>query len=413
MRPRATRAALVLALVGAGVSSLASAGPQRHERAGGSPELRWSELPPLPATTTDWSDAIPVGEPYWRSLGLAGPVAGVDGDVLIAGGGANFPEPAKTANRDNALGKVYWDEAFVMRRDRAGGYAWLDRTFRLPDSIAYAATVSTRRGVLVIGGEGFRGGPNGAKLAPVEQFADVFYLRYDESRDALATEPLPPLPRPMSYAVAGVIEDVAYVAHQGDFYALDLARPQAGWQRLPSWPGDPRSVAVGVTQGGRFYLMSGRSQVGGRWRFHRDAYAYDPRARAWERVADLPWCVTAGLAYPVGDRHIAVVGGDKDLDRWNLIEEHAALRNAEPKGSPAWREHDDVITWLHDHHTGFNTEVLLYDVHRDSWRVAGRFPGPSPVTTPAVAWGRDLLAVSGEIRPGVRTPRVWRAGLGG
>jgi N-acetylneuraminate epimerase len=412
MRPRRMLAGLLVTLATAGASSWAAATAEQDDSPGRSPELRWSELPSLPANPTDWSDAIPVGEPYWRSLGLAGPIAGVDGDVLIVGGGANFPEPAKTANRENALGKVYWDDVFVMRRDRAGRLAWLDRTFRLPDSIAYAATLSTRRGVLVIGGEGFRGGPNGAKLAPVQQFADVFYLRYDAARRGLETERLPSLPRPMSYAVAGIVDDVVYVAHGGDAYSLDLARPQAGWERLPPWPGDPRSVAMGVAQGGRFYLMGGRSQAGGRWRFHRDAYAYDPEARAWERVADLPWGVTAGLAYPVGDRYILVAGGDSDLDRWNLIEEQTALRNREPKGSPAWHEHNDVITWLHDHHTGFNADLLLYDVRNDSWSVEGHFPGPPPVTTPAVTWGSDLLAVSGEIRPGVRTPRVWRAAVG-
>ncbi len=367
------------------------------------PRLDWAELSPLPANPTAWNDAIPVGKPYWRSLGLAGPIAGAHGDVLIAGGGANFPEPAKTSNRPNALGKVYWDDVFVMRRDGT----WLDQTFRLPKSIAYAATLSTPRGVLVIGGEGFSGGPNGTARGKLELFSDVFYLRYDAGR--LDIEYLPSLPRPMSYAVAGIVDDVVYVAQGGDFYGLDLARPRTGWKRLPAWPGDPRDVAVGVAQGGRFFLLSGRAKTSGGWRFYRDAYAYDPEANAWERVADLPWSVTAGLAYPVGDRYILVVGGDKDLDRWNLIQEQTALREAQEKGSPAWNEHNDAITWIYDHHIGFNTELLLYDVRRDSWRVAGRFPGPPAVTTPAVVWGDDLVAVSGEIRPGVRTPRVWRA----
>jgi N-acetylneuraminate epimerase len=188
MRPRTVLAALAAALATAGASSWAAQPHPNEEPPPRPPVLEWSELPSLPANPTDWSDAIPVGEPHWRSLGLAGPVAGADGDALLVGGGANFPEPARTANRENTLGKVYWDDLFVMRRDRAGRYRWLDRSFRLPKSIAYAATLSTRRGVLVIGGEGFSDGPNGAARAQLELFSDVFYLRYDAAREDLEIE---------------------------------------------------------------------------------------------------------------------------------------------------------------------------------------------------------------------------------
>ena len=34
--------------------------------------LTWEELPPVPANASTWSDAIPVGETWWRQLGLAG-----------------------------------------------------------------------------------------------------------------------------------------------------------------------------------------------------------------------------------------------------------------------------------------------------------------------------------------------------
>jgi len=368
--------------------------------------LAWDRLPDVPANENDWSPRIPVGETYWSQIGLAGPIAGAVGDHLLVGGGANFPEPALTASRGNTLGKVYWDELFVLRR-MGKTHEWLPGSHRLRDAVAYAACVSTSRGVLVIGGEGFRGGPSGSGLGPVEKFSDVYLLRL-EAGERPVREDLPPLPRPASYAVAGIVDDVVYVAEGGDFWRLGLGQLARGWEPLPRWPGAPRSVAVGGAQDGRFYLISGRSQrADGSWVFHTDAYAYDPRQAGWSRIADVPWCVTAGLAHPVARTGLYVVGGDSDLARWNEIERQRALRDASPAGSDEWHEHDRAITFIYDHHTGFNQEALRYDTRRGTWETVGRFPGSPQVTTPAVSWDGALVVASGEVRPGARTPRVW------
>ncbi|MDN5854420.1 MAG: galactose oxidase, partial [Actinomycetia bacterium] len=161
-------------------------------------------------------------------------------------------------------------------------------------------------------------------------------------------------------------------------------------------PGDPRTVAVAASDGRRFYLLSGRAKHDdGSWTLYRDAYAYDPRRARWSRIADLPWCIMAGVA--IGDRRgLTAYAGDRDVDRWNLIEQLVADGR------------DDLVTWIYDHHTGFNTDVIRYDTHRDRWSVIDQFAGPPQVTTPAVEWDDDLVIASGEVRPGVRTPAVWR-----
>jgi N-acetylneuraminic acid mutarotase len=393
-----------LAAGGVGLGGLLTTVPSPAASASVGSRLRWQRLPDVPANPTDWSDRIPVGEPYWHQLGLAGPVAGAHDDVLIVAGGANFPEPGRTATRQPALGKVYWDDVFVLRR-RGATYEWLDVDERLGDALAYSACLSTERGVLVIGGEGYRGGPNGTAVTPLEKFADVFLLRYD---DGLRREDLPPLPRPLSYGAAARVGDTAYVAEGGSFFGLDLTRPSSGWAELEPWPGDPRTVAVAASDGSRFYLLSGRAQLAdGSWRFYTDAYAYDPSRRRWTRVADLPWCITAGLA--TGDaRGLVAYAGDRDFGRWTRIQQVTAWRDEAPAGSEEWARRNDVLSWLQDHHTGFNTDVLGYDPRRDRWSIVGSFPGPPQVTTPAVTWGGDTVIASGEIGPGVRTPAVWR-----
>ncbi|MGC4936698.1 galactose oxidase [Kribbella sp. DT2] len=356
----------------------------------------WTRLPDLPPNRVDWHPAIPVAKPYWTQLGLAGPIAGSHRGRLLVGGGANFPEPALTSNRPTTLGKVYWNELFTLS---PGATRWSD-PIQLPDAIAYSACLSTPYGVLVIGGEGYRGGPNATLLKPADKFPDVFLLQRDGTR-----RDLPPLPRPMSYAVAGLVGTTVYVAEGPDFLSLDLGNLRRGWKALPPWPGPPRTVAVGTAAQGNFYLISGRSQAEDKsWTFHKDAYSYDPRRSRWTRLPDLPFCVTAGLAHPTR-KGLLVLGGDKDIARWNKIQHHTALRDAAPAGSPTWTEHQNVITWIYDHHTGFNTELLQYAGNR--WTVTSHFPGASQVTTPAVPHHNGLALITGEIRPGIRTRTGW------
>ena len=384
----------VLAASGLGIGGLLTGSPAYARPHTPRPHRSaWQRLPDVPPNPTDWSEHIPVGEPYWTQLGLAGPVAGTHGDHLIVAGGANFPEPTRTASRTPELGKVYWNDAFVLRRD-GRSYEWLDIDLQLTDALAYAACVSTRDGVVVIGGEGFRGGPNGSAVAEVEKFADVFRLRFDGQ--TLVRDDLAPLPRPLSYGAAALVGDTVFVAEGATFYSLDVSDPGAEWETLPSWPGDPRTVAVAASDGHRYYLMSGRAQHDDKsWTLYTDAYAFDPRRRRWTKIADLPWCIMAGVA--IGDRHgITAYAGDGNVERWDQLEKFAA------------EGRNDLVTWMQDHHTGFNTDVLRYDSRRDRWSVVDSFPGASQVTTPAVEWDGDLVIASGEVRPGVRTPAVWR-----
>ena len=110
-------------------------------------KLSWKELPALP-----------------NALGVAGPFVGVQTDAmgegkdaLIVAGGANFPLPVW----DN---ENQWQDAVILIVREDGKYTWLNAG-KLPRPLAYGATVSTKDGVVCMGG-------NGRK----NTFADVFLL---------------------------------------------------------------------------------------------------------------------------------------------------------------------------------------------------------------------------------------------
>ncbi|HUS93421.1 MAG TPA: sodium/solute symporter, partial [Phycisphaerae bacterium] len=52
--------------------------------------------------------------------------------------------------------------------------------------------------------------------------------------------------------------------------------------------------------------------------------------------------------------------------------------------------------------------VLAYHTITDTWALVGELPAGSQVTTAAVRWGEAVVIPTGEISPGVRTPRVLR-----
>ena len=99
-------------------------------------------------------------------------------------------------------------------------------------------------------------------------------------------------------------------------------------------------------------------------------------------MKDAPRCLMAGTGVAYGENKILLIGGD-DARYWGQE--------------------------LGDDHPGFPKDMLyLYDTVADTWTQAGTLP-QNQVATLAVEWDDALVIPSGEVRPGVRTPKVWRA----
>jgi len=90
-------------------------------------ELHWSRLPPLP-----------------DKAGLGAPYAGVSNGHLLVAGGTNFPSAPLWEG-----GKKVWHDT-VYCLDRPDG-KWCN-TGSLPRPLAYGVSLTTREGVLCVGG---------------------------------------------------------------------------------------------------------------------------------------------------------------------------------------------------------------------------------------------------------------------
>lgn len=331
--------------------------------------LSWDELPTLP-----------------DELGFAGPFAGVHNNALIVAGGANFPKPVWENE------KVWHDRVFVLTRD-GDQHEWKEGG-KLPRPVAYGSTVSTEDGVVCVGGND-----------SAETFDEVFLLSWNANSEQVTTTSYPSLPKPCSFSAATLIGDVIYLAGgqsgqsletaMNNFWTLDLSKKESKdefvWKELPPWPGPSRALNLTVGQHNGYndcvYVISGRRQEGdaddpSSFGFLKDVWEYNPTKKTWRQRADAPRCVMAGTAIAFGQSHVFVLGG--------------ATEKLFFKGNE-----------LKDAHPGFIKQSLAYHTITDTWTEAGSTPA-NHVTTIAVKWDDDIIVPTGEVRPRVRSPKVFR-----
>lgn len=355
-----------LAFLFAGIVSMTGF-PCWADEAGSQNYLEWNAIAELP----------PFGGQS-ESLGVAGPFVGVSNDVLIVAGGANFPKPYW------GEAKVWHDDIWVL--DKSGEW---HRGGKLPRPIGYGSSVTTDLGVLCMGG-------NDAS----QTYDDVFLLAWNSDTKEVQRESLPSLPSTLVYGAATTLGQKVYLAGGSEtndlstalknFWVLDLderGSDSFGWRELPAWPGPSRAFNLLVAQnngrGDRVYLFSGRRVAeSGELEFLKDVYAYSPSDSSWERLEDSPECMMAGEAIPAGENHILIVGG-ADGSLFHSADE------------------------LKDEHPGFPKQVWAYNALTDTWRKSGEVP-QNHVTTQVAKWGDDYIIASGEVRPRVRTPVIWK-----
>lgn len=320
------------------------------------PQLVWRMLDPLP-----------------DDLGIAGAFAGIHRGSLIVAGGANFPRGMPW---DGGT-KAWHDSVWIL--DQPNG-KWR-RLGQLARPLAYGVTASYKLGMVCAGGSD-----------ATQHHAEVFRLSIEG--DKLRRHSLPALPHPIANACGAILDGTLYIAggietpHAtsalGSFYALDVDRLGAAWKELPPWPGPARMLAVAAVQDGSFYLISGAALSPGDGgqpmrTYLTDAYSYRPGI-GWKRIADLPRPAVAAPspAPAIGPSHILVLSGDD--------------------GSK--------VDYQPQSHPGFPKSVLAYHTITNTWTVIGTTPAPR-ATAPVVSWDDMSLVISGEVRPGVRSPEVW------
>ena len=187
--------------------------------------IKWDIAGVLPSTN---------GKP----LGFAGPVAGVSNNVLILGGGSNFPDSMPWLGGK----KKYYDDLYVFKKNENDSLIFF-KSFKLPFALAYAANVSTGFGIVVAGGEN-----------EIGISKKVLLINWNEATQNIIIKNLPELPFAVTNASAAVHDNKVYLAGgemmnevSDHFFSLDLNDVNTEWKNSPSLP-KPISHAAMVVQ---------------------------------------------------------------------------------------------------------------------------------------------------------------------
>lgn len=352
-------------------------------------KLELTDLPNLPAEKADA-----------ESLGYAGMLGGTHKGVLIAAGGANFPEGLPWQG-----GKKVWSSSIYIFENGQ----WRISSKTLPMPLGYAASVSTENGVLCMGGNN-----------ETHTSDTVLLISYDEvAKDVTITE-YPKLPEPLAFSSAVIVDGFVYLVGGGNdaqstnsFYRLALKEAQH-WEKLADFPGSPRALhtmAVQDTQTNqKLFVIGGRNEVAGQKSEALTNYlSYDFKNKTWADEGDLlidgePRVLMGASAEVMGSMHIVVYGGSDAVlfdELENIALEMGKASNDSITASLVTKR-DGIL----NNHPGFSKDVLAYNTITKKWFVYASLDSQIPVTALSFKNGDDFLIVSGEVSPGIRTAGV-------
>ena len=343
----------------------------------GSPALAWQSM-----------GTLSPAEGQKENIGVAGLLQGTFGDYIIVGGGANFPAGGPLTGG----AKVTYPDVYVLCAAEAG----LTETdhAQMPYPVGYGVSATTPDGVLYFGGSTDESGARAV-------------TRLTAPNGKLRTETLPALPFALQNGVAAYDKDTVYLGGgkqdgvlSKKFYTYDIKTGTL--TSLPDFPGEAREQSVAEFLGGRFFVFSGGANVA-----YTDGYAYDPKAQTWTSVAGpnvngTPVSLLGARAVRLNADEMLVVGGfNREIYDWAV----SNLNTLQGEEKDAFRAHYFTMP-PEDYH--WNREILVYNAKADAWRSVGQLPFPAPCGEALVIARGALFSISGEVKPGVRSPRLYR-----
>ena len=346
-----------------------------------------------------------------RNKGVAGAFSGIVHNKLIVAGGCYFPD------------KMPWDGGVKKFEDKIYAFELgeeplqaIPMAFRLPEPVAYGVSITLPEGILCIGGNG-----------PDQCTSKVFLMKWDEQSADLIKKDYPDLPVPLSFATAILLDRFVYVSGGSShidgketfnhFYGLDLSKSSTQtfkWEKLPSYPGISRILSVGVVQSDSvrkcLYLFSGRNVTDpDNPVVLKDGVKYDPVLQKWDVVKTKSkegFPVMAGSAFAYGSDDIVFIGGAPDSTY--LQAQHLAIALAKATVGSNQDQIKSELIRFNNSHMGFSSRIRIYNTVGGGISSGGCFSGLCPVTTSAIPYRNGAIVACGEIKPGVRTPDIFK-----
>lgn len=338
--------------------------------------------------TWETAGKLPAQKGYTENIGTAGVLNGVlEGKYIVVGGGANFPVKSPAEGGP----KVTYSDVYVLVESN-GKLDVVEHT-NFPHEIGYGSSVTTNEGIYYIGGA-----PN------AENNDDIWFLSMKDGK--LNMEKIGDLPFTVENGKAVEKDGKLYIftgkiagQTSNEFYSYDIKTGKT--EKLPDVPGEVRAQAIAQELNGNIYVFGG-----GNSKAFTDGYKYDFTTNQWTPVAPIQIdgrdiSVLGGNSVKLNNEELMVIGGfNKQI--WNDANHYlSTLKGKELDNYKANYFSTDPVDF------NWNKEILIYNATTDTWRTIGEIPFDAPCGEGLVLVGDKVFSINGEIKPGVRTNRMY------
>lgn len=228
---------------------------------------------------------------------------------------------------------------------------------------------------------------------------------------AMASQQWPDLPEAIKNGVGVQVGSVVYVglgAAGDSFYALDVEAKNPQWKQLANFKGSVPDGAAAAAADGKIYVMGGSGKVKSSDKapvVFDTVHSYDIERNKWSSVrTKTPVGMLGASAYALNDKEIVVLGGyNKDKFDTYLSD---ILSIDQKKDPQKWQKVVDDFMGMTPEEYQWNKKIQVYNVAKNTWSVRGESPYLPNCGAALVGNGSEITLVSGEVKPGLRTPMV-------
>lgn len=324
-----------------------------------------------------------------KNIGTAGLLAGKDGEYIIAGGGANFPDKPVL---DGGAKKLYPDVYVLKEED--GRLKQVSHE-KLNYEIGYGSSITDKEGVYYVGG------------SSDEKEADNVTLFTVNKKGKLKEKHIGDLPFTLSDGIAVKKDRYIYVGlgkqngtPSNKMYRFDTKKGET--KELAPMPGEAtRNQAVAQILGDDIYVFSGGDKVA-----YTDGYKYNIKNNKWEKVSDVKIndnkiSLLGASSVKLNEEEMLVIGGfNKEIYDDAVYN----LDNLKGEELQAFRQ---KYFGADPQEFNWNENILIYNAEEDSWKTVGEIPFNAPCGAGLILNGNKIYSINGEVKPGVRTERTF------
>ncbi|ECU9385483.1 TPA: N-acetylneuraminate epimerase [Salmonella enterica subsp. diarizonae serovar 61:l,v:z35] len=224
---------------------------------------------------------------------------------------------------------------------------------------------------------------------------------------------LPPMPVPFKYGTGVIDNQVIYIGLGSagkSWYRLDTTRADPQWESVAAFPGEAREQATAVVTDGRIYVFGGTGKnAQGQTRVFNDVWMYTPSDNQWQKLmTHSPFGLTGHVAQVLAGQIILTGGVNQNIFNGYFDDITTA------KGNPALLEkisRDYFSKPAGDYF--YNRQILSFSPVTLQWHSVGEIPYSGTAGATPVTDGNRLILINGEVKPGLRTDKVYAGSFHG